>query len=80
MHWIQIDLHDSAILLVYKLFMHICVKIMTTYDIQNILCTFRTAASLVSIERGSRVITSHTITVLLYSFVADKLIKCVLPS
>ena len=44
---------------------------------QNIPCTLSRAGSLAVIERGTRRITSHTTAVLLYSFVADKLIKCV---
>ena len=46
---------------------------------QNIPCTLRTAGSLISTERGSRMKTSHTTSVLLYSFVAWTYKKNVLP-
>ena len=46
---------------------------------QNIPCTFRTAGSLDSIERGFRTISSHTTTVLLYSSVAGTCKENVLP-
>ena len=46
---------------------------------QNIPCTRRTAGSLVSIERGSRMTTSHSTTELLYSSVAGTCKKNILP-
>ena len=46
---------------------------------QNIPCTFRKAGSLDSKERGFRVISSHTTTVLLYSSVAGTCKEKVLP-
>ena len=46
---------------------------------QNIPCTFRKAGSLDSIERGFRVISSHTTTVLLYSSVAGTCKENVFP-
>ena len=46
---------------------------------QNIPCTFRTAGSLDSTERGFRTISSHTTTVLLYFSVAGTCKENVLP-
>ena len=57
----------------------ILVACRTFLNMQNIPCTFRKAGSLDSIERGFRVISSHTTTVLLYSSVAGTCKKNVLP-